>query len=159
MKILIISDTHGRHEYLDKVLELERPYDRIVHLGDIEGAEDYIEAVAGCPLDAVRGNNDFFSQLPDEDIIEIGGYRVFITHGHYYCVNAGVEHLIKEASGRPVDMVMFGHIHRPVLRKEGGLMVINPGSLSYPRQEGRRPTYIVMEIDAAGVASFSLKYL
>lgn len=159
MRILIMSDTHGSQENLDKVLESERPYEQIIHLGDIEGAEDYIEAAAGCPLEAVRGNNDYFSSLPEEKIFEAAGKRILITHGHYYYVAAGVERLIKEAQGRDVDIVMFGHTHRPLIRREGSLTVINPGSLSYPRQEGHRPSYIVMEAGPKGAVEFFLKYL
>ncbi len=158
MRVLIISDTHGYHKNLDKVLELERPYDQVIHLGDIEGDEDYLEAAAGCPVAAVRGNNDYFSQLPQEQILELGGKRILMTHGHYYYVVAGLEHLIREAQGRGVDIVMFGHIHRPVLKKEGRLSVINPGSLSFPRQEGRRPSYIMMETGAEGGFEFFLKF-
>ncbi len=58
MRVLVISDTHGYHKNLDRVLELERPYQQVIHLGDLEGDEDYLEAAAGCPVEAVRGNND-----------------------------------------------------------------------------------------------------
>lgn len=159
MKVLVISDTHGNHKNFDRVLEMEQPLGQIIHLGDIEGEEDYMEAAAGCPIAAVRGNNDYFSDLPGEQIIEVKGKRIFITHGHYYYVAAGVERLIKEAHGRDVDMVMFGHTHRPLIRQEGDLSVINPGSLSYPRQEGRRPSYIVMEFDEKGAYEIFLNFL
>ena len=49
MKILIISDTHRKHENLLKVLERECPVDLLIHLGDAEGYEDYIAEQAGCP--------------------------------------------------------------------------------------------------------------
>lgn len=159
MRILVISDTHGNDTNLQQVLDAEHPYDQVIHLGDIEGAEDYLAAAAGCPVAAVRGNNDYFSDLPGEQIIEVGGKRIFITHGHYYYVAAGVEHLIREARGRAVDMVMFGHTHRPLVLQKGGLTVLNPGSLSYPRQEGHRPSYIVMEMDSQGNFDIFLKYL
>ena len=67
MKILIISDTHGSHKNFDRVIEKERPLDMLIHLGDVEGDEDYIPAVADCPVHMVRGNNDFFSDLPGEE--------------------------------------------------------------------------------------------
>ena len=159
MKVLIISDTHGLCENLDKVLESERPYDLVIHLGDLEGAEDYLEAAAACPVEAVRGNNDYFSDLPDEKVIEVAGKQVLITHGHYYYVAAGVEKHIKEAMGRNIDIVMFGHTHRPLLRQKRGLVVLNPGSLSYPRQEGHKPSYMVMESSTKGEINFLLKFL
>lgn len=159
MRVLIMSDTHGSNTNLDKVLELERPYELIIHLGDIEGGEEHLQSAAGCPVAAVQGNNDFFSQLPDEQIVEVAGKRIFITHGHNYYVAAGVEHLIREAKGLGVDMVMFGHTHRPLVRQVGKLSVVNPGSLAYPRQEGHKPSYAVMELYPQGDFKFFLKYL
>lgn len=159
MRVLIISDTHGIQKNLDRVLAKERPYERVIHLGDIEGDEDYLKAAADCPVAAVRGNNDYFSDLPQEQMIEVAGKRIFLTHGHYYYVAAGVEHLIREAQGRGADIVIFGHTHRPLIRQEGNLYVLNPGSLSYPRQEGRKPSYIVMETGVFGEPKFFLKFL
>lgn len=45
---------------------------------------------------------------------------------------------------------MFGHTHKPYLETKDGVTILNPGSLSYPRQEGRRPSYMIMDIDEAG---------
>lgn len=115
MKILIISDTHGAHRNFDRVIEKEQPLDMLIHLGDVEGDEDYIPAVADCPVHMVRGNNDFFSGLPGEEEFMIGGYHIFITHGHGYYVSMGEERLKQEARGRGADIAMYGHTHRPVL--------------------------------------------
>ena len=59
---------------------------------------------------------------------------------------------------RGVDIVMFGHTHRPYL-EQGKVTVLNPGSLSYPRQEGRRPSYILMELDAKGQTHYHINYI
>ena len=40
-----------------------------------------------------------------------------ITHGHYYYVSAGLEDIKKEARGRGMDIVMFGHTHRPLIER------------------------------------------
>lgn len=159
MKILIVSDTHRKHENLKVVLERVQPIDLLIHLGDAEGEEDYIAELAGCPMEIVAGNNDFFSSLPREKELEIGRYHVLITHGHYYYVNAGIADIEKEASARRFDIVMFGHTHRPVIDYAKDIIALNPGSLSYPRQEGKRPSYIVMDIDRKGEAHFELEYL
>ena len=159
MKILIVSDTHGRHGNLDEVLEREGNIDVLLHLGDIEDGEHYIEAVADCPVHLLSGNNDYFSHLPGEKEIKIGKYRVFMTHGHGYYVSVNTKRLREEASRRGVDIVLFGHTHKPYMDVEGDLKVINPGSLSYPRQEGRKPSYVVMDINANGDASFELKFV
>ncbi len=159
MRVLVVSDTHGRHENLERILEREARIDRMIHLGDAEGHEDYIAGLAGCPLDIVAGNNDFFTDLAKEKELKIGKYRVLITHGHYYYVTAGVEDLKKEALGRGMDIVMFGHTHWPLLDYGRGIVALNPGSVSYPRQEGKRPSYAMMELDGNGEAHFYIRYL
>ena len=54
---------------------------------------------------------------------------------------------------------MFGHTHRPLIDYGKNIIAINPGSLSYPRQEGRKPSYIIMEIDESGDADFQIRYV
>ena len=159
MKILIVSDTHRNTDNLEVVLEQEKPLDLLIHLGDIEGDEDYIEVLAECPVEAVAGNNDFFSDLPGEREIQIGKYKALLTHGQYYYVNAGTGRIKMEAEAREIDIAMFGHTHRPLLEQDNGVVVLNPGSISYPRQEGKNPSYIVMELDETGEASFSKEYI
>ncbi len=159
MRILIVSDTHRKDNNLCTVLDLVKDIDLLIHLGDAEGSEDYFEQIADCPIEIVSGNNDFFSQLPREKIITIGKYNVWLTHGHYYNVSFTYDRIIREAEYKNVDIVMFGHIHRPVLEQYNDIMLVNPGSLSYPRQADRRPSYIIMNIDDEGEASFSINYL
>ena len=159
MKVLIVSDTHGRHSNLDEVLEREGNIDMLLHLGDIEGEEYYIEAIAKWPYHIIAGNNDLFSHLSKDKEIKIGKYKIWMTHGHNYMVNMNTERLGMVAMSRDVDIVLFGHTHRPYLDLDGKPMVINPGSISYPRQEGRKASYVVMNTDADGEANFELKYL
>lgn len=85
--------------------------------------------------------------------------RCSITHGHYYYVSLGVEELRRQAVARGYQVAMFGHTHKPYLETKDGVTILNPGSLSYPRQEGRRPSYMIMDIDEAGEAHYTQKYL
>ena len=55
--------------------------------------------------------------------------------------------------------MMFGHTHRPLIDYSKGIIALNPGSLSYPRQEGKRPSYMIMELDKKGEAHFEIVYL
>lgn len=87
MKILIVSDTHRRDANLKEVLLKVSPIDKLIHLGDSEGSEDYIRQIANCPVHIVSGNNDFFSDLPREEELQLGKYKVLLTHGHYYYVS------------------------------------------------------------------------
>lgn len=159
MKILIVSDTHGKNLNLERILEYVPPIDLMLHLGDIEGSEDFIEAVAPCRVEMVAGNNDFFSYLPKEKIVQLGKYhKAFLCHGHYYYVSFGTAQIMEEAQARGCDIAIFGHTHRPLIEKSGGFLCMNPGSLSYPRQENRRPSYIVMEISDSGEINAAVNY-
>ena len=71
----------------------------------------------------------------------------------------GEENLKEEARGRGADIVMYGHTHKPSFTKETDLITLNPGSIAYPRQEGRKGTYMLMETDKNGKAEFTLKYV
>ncbi len=159
MKILIVSDTHRKNENYLKVLQLVGKLDMVIHLGDVEGSEYTIREAAGCPVEMIAGNNDFFSDLPSEKTLQIGKYRVMITHGHQYYIGMGNEMLKEEAIANGVDIVMYGHTHRPVIDISDDIIMLNPGSLSYPRQDDKKPSYIIMEIGSAGEATFSLQYL
>ena len=158
MKILIVSDTHRQNGNYFKVVEQQRP-DLVIHCGDVEGCEDILTESAGCPVRIVPGNNDFFSMLDREREIEIVGHKILLTHGHYYGVSMGPEGLADEARSRGCDMAMFGHTHKPFLGEIGGVMVLNPGSLSYPRQEGRRPSYMIMTVEEGKDVRFQIKNL
>ncbi|MCM1039018.1 MAG: metallophosphoesterase [Ruminococcus sp.] len=159
MKILIVSDTHRRNENFFQIVEKVGPLDLVVHCGDAEGSEDILEKAAGCPIQVVQGNNDFLSRVPREKEFMIGRYKVWLTHGHNYYVSMNYENIKNEARDRDVDIVMCGHTHKPVVDIANDLTLINPGSLSYPRQEGRRPSYIIMELDRAGEAHYTINYL
>ncbi len=161
MRVLIVSDTHRVDKNLKKVIELEQPIDMFIHLGDIEGSEISIGNMLSVrtALHMVRGNNDFFSSLPKEKEIMLDGYRALITHGHYYGVTLGVEHLVDEAKSRYVDIAMYGHTHRPFYENVNGVIVLNPGSLSYPRQEGHKPSYMIMNIDESGKIEVDIRYV
>ena len=159
MKILIVSDTHGRHGNLEWVLEQEAPIDMFLHLGDVEEDEYYINAALQCRTHLVAGNNDFYSDLPREKEIMIGKYRVYMTHGHMQYVSMNTRRLKDEGRRRLAHIVMYGHTHKPDIDLSEDVIAINPGSLSYPRQSGRVPSYVIMEIDNDGEAHFVLKYV
>ena len=160
MKVLIVSDTHGREQNLAEALEQTGPIDQLIHLGDVEGGAEHIRELAGdAPAAIIAGNNDFFCDLPNERIFTLGGHRIFMTHGHGYFVHSGTLYLKREARKKGADIVMFCHTHKPYMEEDNELLVLNPGSLSLPRQEGHRPTYIVMEIADDGQISYELCYL
>jgi hypothetical protein len=121
LRIGLISDTHGllRPEALAFLLGC----DRIVHGGDIGGAE-ILERLAGiAPLTAVRGNNDvgaWADPIPETAWLEAGGVRVHVLH------DLALLALDPRAAGARV--VVSGHSHQPRVEEREGVLFVNPGS-------------------------------
>lgn len=156
-RIMIVSDTHRRHGNLAEAIYNEGHLDMLIHLGDVEGEEEVIKSIAGCETIFIAGNNDFFSPLDREKEIELGGKKIWLTHGHNYYVSLDLKVIEQEAVARGMDIVMFGHTHRPVIIVEDNITLINPGSISYPRQADGIPTYIILEINDNNEFNFELK--
>ena len=81
------------------------------------------------------------------------------TKRNHYGVSLETSRLKSEAIYRKADIVMYGHTHRPEIEIQDNLTILNPGSLSYPRQWNREPSYIIMEIDQDGQAHYQIYYL
>lgn len=150
--ILIVSDTHGRVTRLNELIEYRQRFLKngevltLIYLGDglldLFACSQYDNII----VHAVRGNWDgmnrfspYGEEIPLQRLIDIAGYKVFITHGHAYSVKSDREELCREASRKGADIVLFGHTHTPLLEyiKKGSirgvdrdLTVFNPGALS-----------------------------
>lgn len=159
MKALIVSDSHGRTTNLEKVIEKTGAIDVFIHLGDFEGQEEYIKGLVDCETYFVSGNNDFLSNEVRDREVTLGKYRVLLTHGHRYHVHYGTEELLDAAICNAYDIVMYGHTHTPKVMYEQGIYIVNPGSITLPRQDGHRPSYMIMETDRNGEVYFAINYL
>lgn len=145
MKILITSDTHGYYGRISDLIIDQGDFDLMIHAGD--GVEDCqnINYETGINYYVVKGNNDFFSNEPYNKVIEVAGYRIFLTHGHKEYVDFSLADLIDKATSLGCDIAIFGHIHRYVNIKRSGILILNPGSPFLPRDGG--PSAMIMTID------------
>ena len=130
-RIVVVSDTHGNRDLLDKVIDECSPFDIIVHCGD--GVRDICSAdiPENCAVLKVMGNTDVNSGCYADDILneKIFNKKVMITHGHQFGVKAGFSQLVQSAELFNAGIVLFGHTHEEYLRK-GNPLLFNPGSLS-----------------------------
>ena len=154
LKILIVSDTHGNVSLLESVVSANKTCDLVIHLGDKE--TDGAEVMKDYPAIAflsVSGNCDMISFLgksKTEGSFTAEERRIFYTHGHKFDVAAGVEYLASQAKFNKADIAFYGHTHVAFAQEKNGVLVINPGSLSNPR-DGSNGTYCVMEINGKNV--------
>ena len=120
IRIGVISDTHGLLR--PQAVRALRGVDRLIHAGDIGGADvlDALRAIA--PLVAVRGNNDrdrWARSLRERVTLDVAGIRILVVHD------------VKTLGGPPppdVRVVVAGHSHRPSIDERDGVLFLNPGS-------------------------------
>lgn len=159
MKVLILSDTHGYNDTMYEVIDRETPFDMLIHCGDLEGAYDELRTKVNCTLHVVAGNNDYDPDMDRVRVFDIGKYKAVLTHGHRYRLYSDLSPLFYLAVENHADFVFFGHTHVPMIKEEGPVTLINPGSLTYPRQHGRKPSYIVGTIEDGSNPVFEVRYL
>lgn len=158
-RVLVVSDSHGRTEYLKEAIEKVEP-DLMIHCGDTEGQDDYISSLFQGPIYFVRGNCDNFSKKSEKLCLTLGAHKVMITHGHRYGVGFDLQNIEYAAESEGADVVLFGHTHVPLLIQEAdGMVVMNPGSIALPRGEVHRPSYGVILVDENGEHQYSICYL
>lgn len=148
MKIIVVSDTHGRiNEFINKLNNMEKP-DLIIHLGDYVEDGEEIQNIIKVKTVIVKGNGDYFNQNYKEDmLLEVEGKKIFLTHGHRYNVRNRIDNLLYKCEELKADIALFGHTHIPIILEESGIMIMNPGSASYPRGNSIDKTFGIIEID------------
>ncbi len=139
MKIIALADTHIRSGSIteslpDGLMELIMQADVVIHAGDFITKDAYDELSDACRLEAVYGNMDELSLkkfLPEKKIVTVDSFRVGIIHEAALMINdiSGVRYMAKEMG---VNILIFGHIHRPLIEKSDVLLIC-PGSPTAPR--------------------------
>lgn len=138
MRILLVSDSHGNSEALDKLLKLYPSMDLFLHAGDLEADEQSIR-----PFDCVKGNCDHFSNLPERRIIHTPIGNLLMMHLPY-----PPKDIIKEYD---IKVFIYGHTHRRKFELVNGIYYINPGSISFAR-DGHDLSYAIVEISEEKVS-------
>ena len=159
MKFLIASDIHGSAYYTQKVISaFEREgADKLVLLGDIYNhgprnplPEEYAplkvaELLNGIKdkLIVIKGNCDsqvdtLISEFDfvDNCVLVSGDKTVFCTHGHIYNQNSMPK--------THFDVVVYGHFHTGFIKEENGVIIVNAGSVSLPK-DNTKNSYVLLE--------------
>ena len=149
MTLLVISDSHGKIDRIEKAVALNPNCEAILFLGD--GICDLDRAeLLGRPVIAVRGNCDVSSVIcePEEQMVRFGEYNIMLMHGHKLGVKGGDDAAVAYAAKKGADVLLYGHTHTRLERYlsdgkiigdtvlEKPLRVFNPGSLGAPRGSG-----------------------
>jgi putative phosphoesterase len=117
----VISDTHGLLR--PEAIHALRGVERIIHAGDIGGAQiiETLETIA--PVSVVRGNNDrdaWGETLPESITLDIDRRRIYVLHN--------VAELNLDPAREDISVVISGHSHQPSVTQHGEILFLNPGS-------------------------------
>ena len=161
MKYFVASDIHGDSYWAQRIVDAfkESGADKLILLGDTlyhgprnDLPEEYrpkkvIEMLNGIRdrLLCVRGNCDCevdqmvlnFPILADYAVLDAGNKLIYATHGHVF----NPEKLPPLKAG---DVLLFGHTHVPLHTEKDGILCLNPGSVSIPK-EGSAHSYMTWE--------------
>ena len=152
MRIILVSDSHGNKDGIEKLFTNES-FDYLFFLGDglgDLGMYDNLENVI-----TVSGNCDFFSVTPNERVMKIGNYNIFATHGNKYGVKSGLTKIIEKAERECVNLVFFGHTHKPTIEFINNIYYINPGT--FHQNSCGESCFMEVVIEGEGVKINSLK--
>lgn len=151
MKYLVVSDIHGLKESFELIekINFKEHIDKIILLGDLyhhsflsnyEGAE-ILNKYKGKIL-CTKGNCDSPYDIAQSEfemvnslVLNIKNKTFFFTHGHLYDYNTLP---IK------VDYYVSGHLHINYIKKLNDLTIVNPGSISYPKNN-TKSSYIIID--------------
>lgn len=161
MKLMFISDIHGIKTNLDLIKERFKSLgcDKLIVLGDLfyagQGSKDlsdydspyvmeFLKEYIGKMI-CMRGNCDAeidikccdFPICSDISLIYVDGLELYLTHGHIY-------NRENRKKFNNEGILISGHEHIPEIVEEDGMIFINPGSISYPR-DGGVATYMIYE--------------
>lgn len=157
MKLLVVSDTHGKHARLSGLLDMHADADALIFLGD--GLGDLWRADAyqrGMSVISLKGNCDGFSFFGDDAPTElcqtVGGFKFFMLHGHTRSLKSGFDKAVAAAAAREADVVLFGHTHLalekylPEGEDVGGTLLKKPLRLFNPGSLGEKGEFGLIDI-------------
>lgn len=132
MKILVMSDSHAALSFMRLAVKSVRP-NEIIHLGDhYDDGQVIAEENPHLRVHQVPGNCDKFRcdpTLPQFMCYDIGGVRIYMTHGHLHYVKSTLYRLLADGRHYGAAVVLFGHTHEAVCyQEEDALWVLNPGT-------------------------------
>ncbi len=172
MRVGVISDTHNPSVGAEPPPEVAiafRSVDVILHAGDIyvPACLDWLEKLA--PVDAVELEAD--AQFKGDSrvvnktrVLHLEGHDIGMTHdllvpgmaqeiteysplSKHFPQDANLSTALETIFDAAVDIVIFGHTHHAVVEDFQGILMVNPGSPSLPKQLRRLGQVAILELE------------
>lgn len=142
MRIIFISDIHGKSQNLNHIEQIIKQNDMLVILGDLysrdidenDKIDEFIEKYK--PI-LIKGNCDSYNSMfeqQDPKKIKIDNLDIYLTHGNKF------NYYNTDING----VLVYGHEHIPYIRQKNDSYYICVGSISYPRND-LKETYMIYD--------------
>ena len=155
MWVGVLSDSHGEVNRAEQVVQAMGDIDLLIHAGDFYQDALYLSTKFKVPVHAVVGNCDRCVPGPHEEVLELCGRRIYLTHGHLYSVKSGLLRLEYRVREVGAEMVIYGHTHVPQNEVVDGIRYLNPGSVALPRLQGQA-SYALVKLETGAPISADL---
>ena len=156
MRIIVISDSHGKRSSVDFALQAHPDARHVFFLGDnVRDIEAVKEFYTDRIFHIVNGNCDGDTFYPTTDICTLEGVKILFTHGHYHNVKYTTSLLQNAAEKAGAKIALYGHTHIAKNEYLDGLYLINPGSIAHSREGGN--SYAVIAITPQGIMPIIIK--
>lgn len=144
LKVLILSDTHGKID--GNIAQMSQGVDYVVHCGDIGDAHVLRALQPRERVHVITGNNDTPARAPVDDLpllaglsetatLDLPGGKLLAVHGHRQ-VPARKRHQALRRLFPDVRCITYGHSHRMLIDAEDAPLVVNPGAAGRDRTHG-----------------------
>lgn len=159
MKVVILSDTHGSTQAVERVFSEQPDAELYLHAGDVLSDAKYLASLVGAELNAgeqdesvsprvigVPGNTDWpDGNQPLARVVCAAGHRILLVHGHSFGVQYTTKFFAEAAAESNCDIAVYGHTHIVDVSPGTPITVLNPGSAARPR-DAYEPSYMVVEL-------------
>lgn len=160
MNILVISDTHGRIEKaaeIHRILSKDLPISFVIHCGDHKEDADNLAKELGTDVLGVEGNCDNCYKNSFQ-ITHTPSGQLLIVHGHMQNVGFTRSGLFYLAEQYNCVAVCYGHTHVPAVETADGITVLNPGSLTCPRDGSKNGSCALLTAEKGNPLQYKILY-
>ena len=144
-RVGILGDTHSYYASAIKAARQMGDVDVLIHTGDCVRDAQRLSRELQRDIVCVQGNCDPMVDEPLTRTISLGGWKLFIAHGHQYAVKFSTERFLLAVKEAGAHIGIYGHTHAPHISYEDGIYLVNPGSTSEPRGSAG-PTYAMLHL-------------
>lgn len=145
MKIAIISDSHNNFNDFYNIVNSNNDIDIFFFLGDGEKELEDIKSIFNNKIFyCVKGNCDKNTNYKQVDMVNLENKNILFTHGDIFNVKANLNNLISFSTQNNAHIVLYGHTHKSFTGKHKNMYILNPGSITFPRNNC--PSYGIINI-------------